>query len=149
MNATLLSGLFTRIVIDYSSTSVHFIYLRRLCLDVYMYVFYGIVITCVLSCDSMKKFDDDDDDDAVIMQDGPFAWPKEIQGHILGSFFIGYTISQIPAGLMAERLGAKWVLFGFLGASTLATLLTPAAAWLGYGAVIAARIVSGVGSVSL
>jgi len=28
-----------------------------------MYVFYGIVITCVLSCDSIKKFDDDDDDD--------------------------------------------------------------------------------------
>jgi len=28
MNVTLLSGLFTRIVIDYSSTSVHFIYLR-------------------------------------------------------------------------------------------------------------------------
>jgi len=26
-----------------------------------MYVFYGIVITCVLSCDSIKKFDDDDD----------------------------------------------------------------------------------------
>jgi len=83
------------------------------------------------------------------MQDGPFAWSKEIQGHILGSFYLGYTVSQIPSGLMAERLGAKWVLFGFLGASTLATLLTPAAAWLGYGAVIAARIVSGIGSVSL
>jgi len=27
-----------------------------------MYVLYGIVITCVLSCDSIKKFDDDDDD---------------------------------------------------------------------------------------
>jgi len=28
-----------------------------------MYVFYEIVITCVLSRDSIKKFDDDDDDD--------------------------------------------------------------------------------------
>ena len=28
------------------------------CLNVYMYVLYGIVITCVLSCDP-KKFDDD------------------------------------------------------------------------------------------
>ena len=26
-----------------------------------MYVFYGIVITCVLSCDSIKKFDDDEE----------------------------------------------------------------------------------------
>ena len=31
-----------------------------ICFIVYMYVFYGIVITCVLSCDSIKKFDDDD-----------------------------------------------------------------------------------------
>jgi len=30
-----------------------------------MYVFYVIVITCVLSCDSIKKLDDDDDDDSV------------------------------------------------------------------------------------
>jgi len=85
----------------------------------------------------------------MALQDGPFAWPKEIQGHILGSFFIGYTLSQIPAGLMAERLGAKWVLLAFLGASTLATLLIPVAASLGgHAAVIAARIVSGIGSVS-
>jgi len=84
----------------------------------------------------------------VVVQDGPFAWPKEIQGHILGSFFYGYLVSQIPAGLMAERLGAKWVLFGFLSLSTLATMLTPAAARLGYQALIAVRIAAGIGSVS-
>jgi len=67
---------------------------------------------------------------------------------VLGSFFYGYMISQIPGGLMAERLGAKWVLFGFLGASTLATLLTPVAARLGYHALIAVRIAAGIGSVS-
>lgn len=81
--------------------------------------------------------------------DGPFAWPKAVQGHVLGSFFVGYTVSQIPSALMAQRLGAKWVLFAYLGASTLATLLTPAAATLGYAAVIAARIVCGIGSGAL
>ena len=80
-------------------------------------------------------------------KDGPFVWPKEIQGHILGSFFIGYLLSQIPGGLMAERLGAKWVLMCFLGLSTLATLLTPTAARLGYQALIAVRIAAGIGSV--
>ena len=30
------------------------------CFIVYMYVFYVIVITCILSCDSIKKFDDDE-----------------------------------------------------------------------------------------
>jgi len=85
----------------------------------------------------------------VNVQDGPFAWPKEIQGHILGSFFYGYLVSQIPGGLMAERFGAKWVLFVSLGVSTLATLVTPIAAKLGYQALIAVRVVAGIGSVSL
>ena len=58
-------------------------------------------------------------------------------------------VSQIPGGVMAEQLGAKWVLLGFLGLSTLATLLTPTAAKLGYQALIAVRIAAGIGSVSL
>ena len=57
-------------------------------------------------------------------------------------------VSQIPGGLMAERLGAKWVLFGFCGVSTLATLLTPIAAKLGHQILIVVRILAGIGSVS-
>jgi len=49
---------------------------------------------------------------------------------------------------MAERLGAKWVLFGFCGVSTLATLLTPIAAKLGHQILIVVRILAGIGSVS-
>jgi len=82
------------------------------------------------------------------VQDGPFAWPKDIQGHILGSFYYGYMASQIPAGMIAQRLGAKWVMFGFISVSTLSMLLTPVAAELGYIAVIVVRIVAGIGSVS-
>ena len=40
-------------------------------------------------------------------------WEKSIQGHILGSFFYGYLISQIPGGLLAERFGAKWIIASF------------------------------------
>ena len=50
---------------------------------------------------------------------------------------------------MAERLGAKWVLFGFLSVSTLATLLTPLAARIDYQLLIAVRIAAGIGAVSL
>ena len=58
MNVTLLSGLCIKIVIDYSSTSVEFIYLRMFaCIHV------RIVIICACQCDSIKKFDDDDDDE--------------------------------------------------------------------------------------
>lgn len=83
-----------------------------------------------------------------MLQDGPFPWTKEIQGQVLGSFFYGYLVSQIPSGLLAEWYGARPVLIGFLGASTIGTLLTPLAAQLGYGVLIFVRIIVGIGSVS-
>jgi MFS family permease len=79
--------------------------------------------------------------------DGPFVWEKEIQGHILGAFFYGYLVSQIPGGLLAERYGAKWVLTGFLGLSTAATLLTPVAARTNFVLLIILRVLCGIGSV--
>jgi len=33
------------------------------------------------------------------------VWQKNIQGHVLGAFFYGYLISQIPGGVLAERYG--------------------------------------------
>jgi len=85
----------------------------------------------------------------VIFQDGPFVWPKHIQGHILGAFFYGYLISQIPGGLLAERYGGKWVLAVFACLSTLSTLLTPVAARLSFVLLIVLRICCGIGSVRL
>jgi len=58
MNVTLLSGLCIRIVIDYSSTSVQFIYLRMLA-GIHVRIV-CIVITCAYHCDSIKKLDDDE-----------------------------------------------------------------------------------------
>jgi MFS family permease len=67
----------------------------------------------------------------------------------LGAFFYGYLVSQIPGGLLAERYGAKWVLTGFLGLSTVATLLTPVAARTNFVLLIILRVLCGIGSVSI
>jgi len=75
------------------------------------------------------------------------VWEKSVQGHILGSFFYGYCISQIPGGLLAERFGAKWIIAGFLGLSTAATLLTPLASRVSFGLLILLRVLCGIGSV--
>jgi MFS family permease len=56
-------------------------------------------------------------------------------------------VSQIPGGLLAERYGAKWVLTGFLGLSTVATLLTPIAARTSFVLLITLRVLCGIGSV--
>ena len=69
------------------------------------------------------------------------------QGRILGAFFYGYVITQIPGGYLAEKYGGKW-LFGigtFLTA--ILTLLTPVAAKASLPTLIALRVLMGLGEV--
>ncbi|KAF5910114.1 Elongation factor 1-alpha 1 [Clarias magur] len=74
-----------------------------------------------------------------------YDWNSETQGWILGSFFYGYIVTQIPGGYMARKYGAKWLLgFGILG-TVIFTLLTPVAADLGAGYLIAVRVLEGIG----
>lgn len=79
------------------------------------------------------------------MRDGPFVWNEYEQGIILGAFFYGFVVTQIPGGRLAERFGAKW-LFGVAVLSTsLLTLLIPAAASWSVNAFVALRVVMGLG----
>ncbi|XP_019743657.1 sialin isoform X1 [Hippocampus comes] len=74
-----------------------------------------------------------------------YNWDSETQGWILGSFFYGYILTQIPGGYLASRLGPKWLLgLGTLG-TVMFTLLTPLAADLGASYLIAVRVLEGVG----
>ncbi|KAF3708010.1 Sialin Membrane glycoprotein SP55 [Channa argus] len=74
-----------------------------------------------------------------------YNWSSETQGWILGSFFYGYILTQIPGGYLAGRFGPKWLMgFGILG-TVVFTLLTPLAADLGAGYLIAVRALEGVG----
>lgn len=74
-------------------------------------------------------------------------WHKTIQGHVLGAFFYGYLISQIPGGILAERCGGKWVMVVFVCVSTVSTLLTPVAARLSFVLLVVLRMLCGIGSV--
>ncbi|KAF0027708.1 hypothetical protein F2P81_020449 [Scophthalmus maximus] len=74
-----------------------------------------------------------------------YDWDSETQGWILGSFFYGYILTQIPGGYLAGRYGPKWLMgFGILG-TVVFTLLTPVAADLGASYLIAVRVLEGVG----
>ncbi|KAM9804095.1 sialin [Neosynchiropus ocellatus] len=74
-----------------------------------------------------------------------YDWDSETQGWILGSFFYGYIITQVPGGYLAGRVGPKWLLgLGILG-TVIFTLLTPMAADLGPSYLIAVRALEGVG----
>jgi MFS family permease len=73
-----------------------------------------------------------------------FEWDEYQQNIILGSFFWGYVLTELPGGRLAEIIGGHRV-FGYsmLGASIL-TLLTSAAARLDYIAVVALRVLVGL-----
>ena len=77
-----------------------------------------------------------------------FNWDAEQQGIILGAFFYGYIITQIPGGYLAEKYGGKW-LFGIgVLVTAILTLLTPVAANAGVSAFIAVRVLMGLGEVT-
>ena len=58
-------------------------------------------------------------------------------GWVLSAFFYGYLITQIPGGYLASRFGGRYVFgLGILLTSVL-TLLTPLAAEIHIGALLA------------
>ncbi|XP_069091779.1 sialin isoform X1 [Pleurodeles waltl] len=73
-----------------------------------------------------------------------YDWDADT-GLILGSFFYGYILTQIPGGYLARKFGGKHLMgFGILGTAVF-TLLTPLAADLGVGYLIAVRALEGLG----
>lgn len=75
---------------------------------------------------------------------GKFHWDSFEQNIILGSFFWGYILTELPGGRLAELIGGHRV-FGhsMLWASVL-TLFTPFAAMFDYKAVVFLRALLGL-----
>ncbi len=84
-----------------------------------------------------------------VTQDGPFAWPEPVQGLVLGSYFWGYILTQIPGGRIAESYSAKWVIWSSVLVNVVFTILTPLAANISYIAVLVVRFIEGLGAVRL
>jgi len=64
-------------------------------------------------------------------KDGPFEWDSVLTGDVVGMFFAGYMVFQMPGGRMAEVYGGKRVLTAAMGGISVLTLLIPVAAKAG------------------
>lgn len=74
-----------------------------------------------------------------------FAWDQKTQSVILSSFFWGYVVTQIPAGQMAQRFGAKILLLFSLAICSSLAVLTPLCAHIGGSKlVVGLRILQGL-----
>lgn len=67
---------------------------------------------------------------------------------MLGAYFWGYIVTQLPGARVAEMFSAKWVLWVSVLVNVVFTLLTPGAAMLSYIAVLVVRFIEGLGAVS-
>jgi len=81
---------------------------------------------------------------AIIPMAAENNWDATTQGAVMAAFFIGYLTLQVPAGLLADRFGGKWVLGMGVLLWSVFTLLTPPAAALGLAALVVCRFLMGV-----
>lgn len=73
-----------------------------------------------------------------------YEWSESTRGLILSSFFWGYVISQVPAGLLAQRFGPKILLLTTAIITAMLTLLTPVAASIDWKVLCTLRVLQGV-----
>ncbi|XP_076056045.1 sialin-like isoform X1 [Oratosquilla oratoria] len=74
---------------------------------------------------------------------GNFDWDDHIQGLILGSFFWGYAIFQVPGGRLAEMYGPKKIFGISILSGGIAAILSPIAAETSYIALTVLRALQG------
>ena len=82
---------------------------------------------------------------AIIPMAEHFGWSDTERGLVLSSFFVGYLLTQILGGWLANRLGGKLVLGFAVVWWSLFTLLTPPAAFISMTALLIARLLMGAG----
>ena len=82
---------------------------------------------------------------AALSMQQEFGWSDSLKGLVLSAFFVGYLIMQIAGGWLAHLYGGRRVLLFALVAWSIATLLTPLAAYAWLPVLFAIRIVLGMG----
>src|SRR5690606_38545604 len=73
---------------------------------------------------------------AVAMQD-EFGWDETTKGMVLSSLFVGYLALQVASGWLANRIGGRIVLGVAVVWWSVFTMLTPPAAFVSLGLLIA------------
>ncbi len=86
---------------------------------------------------------------AAIPMQAEYGWSETTKGYVLSSFFVGYLALMAVSGALANRYGGRIVLGVAVLWWSLFTALTPPAAALGFGALIAARIALGLGEAAV
>ena len=82
---------------------------------------------------------------AIIPMAADLGWDKTTQGWVMSSFFLGYLITMIFGGWLADRFGGKKVLAVGVLLWSLFTMVTPPAASVGLLLLLIVRVAMGMG----
>ncbi len=82
---------------------------------------------------------------AIIPLAHQFGYDSAAQGLVLSAVFWGYLWTQLVGGWMADRFGGHRVLAAGVAIWSLATFVTPLAAGAAFSALLAARVLLGLG----
>ncbi|XP_015918821.1 putative inorganic phosphate cotransporter isoform X2 [Parasteatoda tepidariorum] len=73
-----------------------------------------------------------------------YNWDTTTQTTILGSYYYGYVLTQLPGGIIAEKFGAKWVFGCGILTTAIISLLIPLTASFGSLALTCIRVIQGL-----
>jgi ACS family sodium-dependent inorganic phosphate cotransporter len=82
---------------------------------------------------------------AIIPMAKDMGWDPATRGTVLSAFFVGYFLTQVLGGRLADRYGGKVVLGAGVVLWSVFTMVTPLAALAGFSALFAARVGMGLG----
>ena len=82
---------------------------------------------------------------ASIAMAADLGWSETLKGFVLSSFFIGYLITQVPGGWLANRYGGRLVLGLAVLWWSIFTIITPPAAFVSVTVLVVIRIAMGLG----
>ena len=74
-----------------------------------------------------------------------FALSQSELSLVISVYLIPATLASVPAGLLADRIGRRWVFGGGLCLFGLASLFLPLAAQYSFGALLVMRFLQGLG----
>jgi ACS family sodium-dependent inorganic phosphate cotransporter len=86
---------------------------------------------------------------AAIAMQAAFSWSETQKGAVLSAFFVGYLPLMVATGVLANRYGGKLVLGLAVVWWSVWTVLTPPAALISLPALVAARILLGLGEAAV
>jgi len=81
--------------------------------------------------------------DGVDVYEERFPWDSYQTNFVLGCFFWGYILTELPGGRLAELIGGRRVFGHSMLWASLLTLITPLAAHINYVVLIVVRVVLG------